>query len=220
LIAEGYQLRIDGGTRRGRTKKVGGKFEEVFIGNNQDPSISPPLPPLPTLPPLPIGIATKTSADLKMSAEEKEQAIMWAESLTIADVVLTENKLDVYTLGGKEWGPLRRYIKLAFILKNNIIVPQFLRKDDRLGKVVSNHINPLHCPLPTNLQKYQSPKTIDLRDYVICLASTSSYTTGSFQNKGVLKQMSMYWLLSLVLNVRDSKQKKETSPSRIIGLRC
>jgi len=84
-----------------------------------------------------------------LSKEEKEQAIIWAESLTIDDVVLTENKLDVYTLGGKKWSPLLSYVKLAFMKKNNIIVPQYMgRKDTVLGKVVSHHINPQACPLP------------------------------------------------------------------------
>lgn len=83
----------------------------------------------------------KKSMSKEEKAEQKKHQIQWAEGLTINDIVLTDNGLDVHTLGGKEWNKLNGEVKRAFMKKNAISQPQSMRLVSQLGNVVSNHIN-------------------------------------------------------------------------------
>ena len=46
---------------------------------------------------------------------EKAQLVEWASSLTLKDVVLTKDCIDVETLGVRKWSDLMCYVKQAFL---------------------------------------------------------------------------------------------------------
>jgi len=48
--------------------------------------------------------------------------VEWASKLTLKDVVLTKDGIDVETLGVQKWADLTCYIKQAFLQSNNIAI--------------------------------------------------------------------------------------------------
>ena len=97
--------------------------------------------PEPDVEPQDEGTSIVQGTKAKDRDHEKAKLIEWASSLTIKDVVLTKDSLDVETLGVCKWSELKCYIKLAFIQANKIAIAQAHRKNNELGKNVANEIN-------------------------------------------------------------------------------
>jgi hypothetical protein len=80
----------------------------------------------------------------EQKAEKKKQRLNWASALTIDTITLTEGGDDVLLLASLEWSDKtkvsKEMMKLAFMRKNNITVPNAMRNDADLGKLVANHI--------------------------------------------------------------------------------
>jgi hypothetical protein len=87
------------------------------------------------------GASPVQGTKVKDREHEKAKLIEWASSLTIKDVVLTKDGLDVETLGVRMWSELKCYVKLAFIQANKIAIAQAHRKNNDLGKNVANEIS-------------------------------------------------------------------------------
>ena len=62
-------------------------------------------------------------------------------SLTLQDVMLTKDAVDVETLGVCKWSDLKSYVKQAFLQANKIEIAQAHCKKNDLGKNVANEIN-------------------------------------------------------------------------------
>jgi hypothetical protein len=81
--------------------------------------------------------------------------------LTLKDVVLTKEGLDVETLGVRKWSELKCYVKQALLQANKTAIAQAHRKNKDLGKNVANKIN---CKgykhkIKSSLAKKHSPTT-------------------------------------------------------------
>ena len=87
------------------------------------------------------GASPVQGTKVKDREHEKAKLIEWASSLTIKDVVLTKDGLDVETLGVRMWSELKCYVKLAFIQANKIAIAQAHCKNNDLGKNVANKLN-------------------------------------------------------------------------------
>ena len=98
----------------------------------------------------------KASRNAKKTVEKKkleDQMILWAESLKLGAVVLTNDKTDVQTLGGQGWNDVKNNsgkkvnkgiptkVKKAFMLKNNIQIREAFRTVPLLGRNVAAYMN-------------------------------------------------------------------------------
>ena len=92
---------------------------------------------------------------------EKARLVEWASSLSLKDVVLTKDGLDVETLGVWRWLDLKCYVKQAFLQANKIAISQAHRKNNELGKNVANELNckGFKHKIKNSLAKKQSPTT-------------------------------------------------------------
>jgi len=61
---------------------------------------------------------------VKDQENKKARLVEWASALTIKDVVLTKEGLDVETLGVWKWSELKCYVKQAFLQANKIAIAQ------------------------------------------------------------------------------------------------
>jgi hypothetical protein len=77
----------------------------------------------------------------KDQEHEKARLVEWASSLTLKDVVLTMDGLDVETFEVCKWSELKCYVKQAFLQANNTAIARAHCKNKDLGKNVANEIN-------------------------------------------------------------------------------
>ena len=77
----------------------------------------------------------------KDEEHKKAWLVEWASSLTLKDVVLTKEGIDVETLGVSNWSDPKCYVKQAFLQTNKVAIAQAHRKNNDLGKNVANERN-------------------------------------------------------------------------------
>ncbi|EJK57753.1 hypothetical protein THAOC_22174 [Thalassiosira oceanica] len=104
--------------------------------------------------PPPNDTGAKKGSNAKKSEEQKEkeqEQIGWAQALTLDSIVLTNDKTDVHTLGGKRWNDVKNgkkkikglstRAKKAFLAKNNIQIRNEFRNVPLLGRNIAAYIN-------------------------------------------------------------------------------
>jgi hypothetical protein len=87
------------------------------------------------------GVSPLQGMKAKDREHEKDRLVEWASSLTLKDVVITKDGIDVETLGVHKWSDLKCYVKQAFLQDNKIAIAQAHCKNNDLGKNVANEIN-------------------------------------------------------------------------------
>ena len=75
------------------------------------------------------------------TAESKKKLQEFVDKQTVDNIVLTSDKKDVATLASYPWAKLTVDMKKSFMKDNNIVIPQTMRTNEHLGKVVANHLN-------------------------------------------------------------------------------
>ena len=75
---------------------------------------------------------------VKDRENEKARLIGWASSLTLKDVVLMKDAVDVETLGVHKWSDLKCYVKQAFLQASKVAIAQVHCKKSDLGQNVAN----------------------------------------------------------------------------------
>ena len=70
----------------------------------------------------------------------RDNLLNWAVNLKLEHVILTDDKNDIESIGGKEWKKRTLVIKRAFIGANGIKIPHKLRTSKDVGEIVAQQI--------------------------------------------------------------------------------
>jgi hypothetical protein len=117
----------------------------------------------------------KTAAKAKAQsahAEKQKKLQEFVDRQKLDKIVLTSNRKDVQTLAGIPWNNFTASMKKSFMKDNKIAIPQTMRNNTDLGKVVANHLNGDEITIAVASTAAKKKKAADVPTFITQMMGT------------------------------------------------